>query len=162
MKSRRIQVLAWSGLLAIALGFAVACGDNGDTDDTPTATQEPTSTAAPPAGDAPAEVQLTDADNGSTVQLANGGTLIVALPSNPSTGFSWSVSEQSSAQLVLQGEPAFVPGGSTAPVPGAGGTQVFTFKAESSGTAELTLEYRRDLEPGEAPEDAFDVTVEIR
>jgi inhibitor of cysteine peptidase len=110
----------------------------------------------------PAEVQLTDADDGSTVQLAIGGQLIVALQSNPTTGFGWSVGETSDPQLEVQGEPAYVPAGSTTQVVGAGGTEVFTFDAKDKGTAKLVLEYKRDFEPGIPPEKTFSVTVEIR
>jgi inhibitor of cysteine peptidase len=110
----------------------------------------------------PAEVQLTDADDGSTIQLAIGGQLVVALQSNPTTGFGWSVSESSDPQLEVQGEPTYVPAGSTTQVVGAGGTGVFSFDAKDKGTAKLILEYKRDFEPGVAPEKTFSVTVEIR
>jgi inhibitor of cysteine peptidase len=110
----------------------------------------------------PAEVQLTDADDGSTIQLAIGGRLIVALQSNPTTGFGWSVGEVSDPQLEVQGEPAYVPAGSTTPVVGAGGTEVFTFTANDKGTAKLILEYKRSFEPGVPPQQTFNVTVDIR
>jgi inhibitor of cysteine peptidase len=134
-------------LTLIAIGGLIAgCGD-GDSDKD---------------GDYPTEVQVTEADEGSTVRLAVGGELIVALASNPTTGFGWSVSEDSDEALVLQGEPRYVPAGSTTPVVGAGGTEVFTFEAEETGSARLMLEYRRPFEPGVAPERTFSVSVEIR
>ena len=153
--STRFPTLGLAALLVLAAALAAACGDD---DGDPAA---PAPATGPTGGSAPDEVQLTDADDGTTVQLANGGTLVVALPSNPSTGFGWSVGQSSSPELQLQGEPAFVPGGSTLPVPGAGGTEVFTFEAVDAGTAGLTLEYRRPIEPGVAPEQTFSVTVEI-
>ena len=110
----------------------------------------------------PSEVQLTDDENGSTVQLAPGGELIVSLASNPTTGFSWTVGEDSDAALVLQGEPRYVPPASTTPIVGAGGTEVFSFKAETEGTARLILEYRRPFAPDSPPDRTFSVTVEIR
>ncbi len=163
--TRRFLRLAAGAALVMALGLSMACG--GDDDGaTPTQavtqTVEPTATAGATQTAAPDEVQLTEDDDGKTVELANGGQLIVALASNPTTGFSWSVSESSDPQLVLQGEPKYVPAGSTSPVVGAGGTEVFTFKAVDSGTAKLTLEYRRPFEPGVAPAKTFSVTVEIR
>jgi len=140
---RRVFLLA---VLLVLGGLATACGASDDED----------------VADFPAEVQLTDADDGSTVQLALRGELIVALASNPTTGFSWSVGEDSDEGLVLQGEPRYVPAGSTTPVVGAGGTEVFSFEADDSGTSRLVLEYRRPFEPGVAPEQTFSVTVEIR
>jgi inhibitor of cysteine peptidase len=127
------------------LGLATACG-GGDDDDAAL----------------PTEVQLTGADDGAVIQLALGGQLIVALASNLTTGFSWSVGEDSDAGLVLQGEPRYAPAGSTSPVVGAGGTEVFSFKAQEPGTSHLILEYKRPFEPGVAPEQTFGVTVEIR
>jgi inhibitor of cysteine peptidase len=130
-------------LAALLLGVATACGDK--------ATPE-----------YPDEVQLTDSDIDSSVKLALDGELIVALASNITTGFSWSVGEQTGQQLELQGEPRYLPPGSTTPVVGAAGTQVFTFEAKSTGTAKLVLEYKRPFEPGVAPAKTFSVTVEVR
>jgi inhibitor of cysteine peptidase len=110
----------------------------------------------------PKEVQLTDSDNGSTVRLAKGGQLIVALQSNPSTGFSWYVGERAGPELELVGEPRFVPAGSTTPVVGAPGTQVFTFKASGAGTVQMVLEYKRSFEPNVPPAKTFSLTVEIK
>jgi len=107
------------------------------------------------------EVQLTDRDDGGTARLALDGSLIVALTSNPSTGFAWSVSERTGQGLVLTGPPAYVPGGPTAPVVGAPGTEVFTFRAVESGTFQLVLEYRRSFEPDQPPARTFRVTVAI-
>ena len=110
----------------------------------------------------PDEVQLTDSDIGSSVKLALGGELIVALASNITTGFSWSVGEQTGQQIEPHGEPRYVPPGSTTPVAGASGRQIFTFEAKSTGTAKLVLEYMRPFEPGVAPEKTFSVTVDVR
>ena len=139
---RNVLVLA---TFLIALGSLAACA--GDDDETSAY---------------PRQVQITDADDGSTVKLADGGELIVALPSNLTTGFSWSVSEATAPGLELQGEPRYVPPGSTSPVAGAAGTQVFTFEATAPGSAGLVLEYKRPFEPGVAPEETFSVTVEVR
>ena len=161
----RTVMVGFASLLILATGLLSACGGN---DDNTTPATEPAATATASAAATPTqaafpdEVQLTDADDGTTVQLANEGTLIVALASNPTTGYSWAVSEQSDPQLVLQGEPTYVPAGSTTPVVGAGGTEVFRFKATDTGTATLTLEYRRSFEPGVPPQKTFSVMVEIR
>ncbi len=141
--------LAWllpaalTGLLAVSFTTA-ACGDDDDDD-----------------GDAPAEVQLTKADNGKTVTVALDGTVIVALASNPSTGYSWAVVATEPANLELDGEPTYVPPGSTTPVVGAAGTEVFTFKAIETGTSKLSMAYARSFETGVAPEETFEVTVKV-
>lgn len=111
---------------------------------------------------APAEVQLTEVDDGATVILASNGTLIVALASNPSTGYSWAIVSPEPAFLELDGEPKFVPAGSTTQVPGAGGTQVFTLKATGAGTSTLNMGYSRTSTPQQEPEETFSVTVETK
>jgi predicted secreted protein len=141
--------LLFAGVLLLAL-IVLACGDDDDdggADDN--------------GGGAAAEVQVTDADDGATVQVALNGTLIVALTSNPSTGFAWHVEDPSPAQLRLEGEPAYVPPGSTTtPVVGAAGTEVFTFTAVEAGTAELVLVYERSFETV-PPERTYTLTVEV-
>lgn len=134
---------AIAGLLAASLSTA-ACGD--DDDD---------------GGDAPTEVQLTKADDGKTVTVALNGTVIVALASNPSTGYSWAVVATEPANLELEGEPTYVPPGSTTPVVGAAGTEVFTFKAIKTGTSKLSMAYSRSFETGVEPEETFKVTVKV-
>jgi inhibitor of cysteine peptidase len=141
---KRIYLLLILSVLTVA-ALTLSCGD----DDNGTS-------------DFPDEVQITETDADSTLQLALGGQLIVALASNPTTGFSWSAGETSDAALVLQGEPRYAPPGSTTAVVGAGGTEIFTFRAEMPGRANLVLEYRRPFEPDAAPEQTFRVTVEIR
>ncbi len=141
--------------LLLAGLFSSACSDNKDDQGA-----SPTVTAARTSG-APEEVQLTDEQNGSDVRLAFGGTLTVALASNPSTGFSWSVTPPEPAGLEIEGEPRYVPPGSTTPVVGAAGTQVFTFKAIAKGASQVTLTYARSFEPGAEGERTFKVTVNV-
>ena len=136
--------------LVLAIGLATAACDDADDDQNPDATP------------APAEVQLTQENDGDSVTLAADGTLIVALPSNPSTGYSWAIVSPEPEFLELDGQPSFVPAGSTTPVVGAGGTEVFTLKATGAGTSELRMEYNRTTTPPEEPEETFTVTVETR
>jgi inhibitor of cysteine peptidase len=92
-------------------------------------------------------VTLTEADNNGMVSLSVGDTLVVRLPSNPSTGYSWSVA-QNNPGVPLQpiGSPSFerredVP-------PGAPGVQVFRFRAAGGGSSFLRMIYHRPFEPG--------------
>jgi predicted secreted protein len=137
-------LLALAALLGLA---AAACGGGGDGD-----------------GSGPAEdhLHLTAPDSGKTFDIANGGEIMIVLSSNISTGYSWGVVDPMPAQLEMIGEPRYVPPGSTQPVPGAPGEQVFTFKATKSGTAELKLAYSRPFEPGSAPERTFSATIIVR
>jgi inhibitor of cysteine peptidase len=111
--------------------------------------------------DYPSEVQLTQADNGATVRLARGGTLLVALPSNPSTGYRWWVAEGSGTALELV-DVRYVPPGSTMPVVGAPGTEVLQFRAVAPGVTALVLDYARSFEPGVPAASTFTVSVHVR
>jgi inhibitor of cysteine peptidase len=135
---------ALAALLFVAVGLALAL-----------AAARLVPTASPP------ELQVTDRDDGGSVRIARGGSLVVALASNPSTGYAWTVSERTGSGLVLTGPATYLPPGSTAPVVGAPGTEVLRFDAVSAGTYELRLEYRRSFEPNAAPERTFRVTVQI-
>lgn len=146
---------ATTGVLALSLFALAACGDDDDTNGDGNGGN---GDATP----APAEVQLTQDDDGSTVTLAADGTLIVALPANPDEGMSWAIVSPEPEFLELDGAPTYVPGGSTSPVDGAPGTEVFTLAASGAGTSTLTMEYHNTDEPEGEPEDTFSVTVETR
>ena len=85
--------------------------------------------------------------------------LAVRLDSNPSTGYSWQVSQVDDAVLKQQGEPQFIQP-ADAP-PGAGGAQVFLFTAAAGGSTTLTLVYKRSFEPNVAPVQTFTVQVTV-
>lgn len=105
---------------------------------------------------------LTNSDNNSSVSLKVGDTLTVALASNPSTGYSWQLSADDVQVLQPVGQPEFELGNKT-PIPGAGGTQTFTFNAVGKGKTTLTLVYVRpwetDVTP--TPPNVWTVTVTV-
>jgi inhibitor of cysteine peptidase len=107
------------------------------------------------------EVQVDETDDGGQVTLDTGQTLVVSLPSNPSTGYSWEVESIDVAVLSQAGEPEYV-SEAQGDVVGAGGTETFRFEAEASGTLQLKLIYHRPFEEGVDPIDTFTVTVEVR
>lgn len=80
------------------------------------------------------------------VQLLEGGTLTVKLFANTaSTGASWSNPVQLSNSRVLeQTNHEYVP--PTSPDPGAGGQDVWTFRAIGKGTCSIYTEYKRVFE----------------
>jgi predicted secreted protein len=88
---------------------------------------------------------VTEEDNGQTLAVVEGDNVTVRLSANPSTGYSWKVTETSDAF----GYPEEDYEASTGPV-GGGGTAVFTWKTTGEqslvGTHTVTLEYRRSWE----------------
>jgi inhibitor of cysteine peptidase len=93
-----------------------------------------------------------------SVEIDVGGKLTVVLYSNPTTGFIWSESAQVSDQAVLQQtDHTFLPPESNQT--GAGGKEVWTFKALRPGMSTVYLEYGRPWEGGEKKVWTFNLTL---
>jgi len=85
--------------------------------------------------------------------------ILIALESNPSTGYSWEASyDETRLELVEEtyelGEYA------KQGLVGAGGTELFRFKALKSGEANITMEYKRPWEEEVLEQKVF--TVEVK
>jgi inhibitor of cysteine peptidase len=109
---------------------------------------------------APSQVVLTDRDNGTDVDLAPNTRLLVKLPSNASTGYSWTVVGDPSP-LKLQ-KASFQNGKTKSGAVGASGTAVFQLNASSAGMATLTFVYRRSWEYNVPPMKTFSIRVNVR
>ena len=72
-----------------------------------------------------------------------GEEFLIALDSNPTTGYDWEVDYDVNVLTLVNKEydTAKCPG-----LVGAGGTQYFTFKALKDGTTKITLNYKRSWE----------------
>lgn len=90
---------------------------------------------------------------------ANGEfAILIALDSNPTTGYSWEASyDETRLELVEEtyelGEYA------EQGLIGAGGTELFRFKALKSGEAQITMEYKRPWETEVLQQQVFTVDV---
>jgi inhibitor of cysteine peptidase len=100
--------------------------------------------------------------SGTTVELAVGDTLIIELKSNPSTGFSW-ILVQNTDETVLQetGHDFILDETADPPMPGSGGTEVWNFKALAAGETNISLEYSQPWDGGIKAEKTFDLKVVI-
>lgn len=104
-------------------------------------------------------ILLTDADNGTTIEMNLNDQLKIILASNPSTGYSWENTLTEEAILVQEGDSVYVQDPLCGnQVVGCGGTETFSFKAVSTGTGQIKLIYNRSWET-EEPIDQFEVTV---
>jgi len=82
---------------------------------------------------------------GDSISVANGQTFVIALESNPTTGYAWTAAANPNATFV-KSEMA-----TSSTLVGAAGTQQLTFKATATGSSTLTLNYARSFEPGTPP-----------
>jgi len=106
-------------------------------------------------------VRIGQADAGKTIVANVGDSVVLSLPSNPSTGFSWAVT----ATTRTLGYPTtrFVRGSSNAV--GSGGTAKFTWKTANllspAGLHRVTVAYRRPWETNVAPAQTFTFTLKL-
>jgi len=107
----------------------------------------------------PSEVRLGDADNGRQVELKMGQQLVVSLEGNPSTGYTWEVTEVDAKVLRQSGEPEFQPQSN---LPGAPALITLRFQTVGAGTTDLKLAYRRPWEKNTPPAQTFAVRVSVR
>jgi predicted secreted protein len=110
----------------------------------------------------PEEVNVDEKDADSQVELEQGQILVVTLESNPTTGYSWEVVETQESVLEQIGEAEFKPSQTgEPPLVGAGGWEIFRFKAISAGQTSLKLVYHRPWEEGVEPLKTFSIQVAV-
>lgn len=97
--------------------------------------------------------------NGTQRVLRVGDALVVRLPSNPSTGYSWSIRSSASPVLARAGRAYVPPDGELV---GAPGTARLRFRAVAVGRGTLRLAYVRPWEHDAAPARAFALRVVVR
>ncbi len=103
---------------------------------------------------------VTNSDNGKSFTLAPDTELKVALNATSGTGYLWQITSNDPAVLKPRGLGNFeIP--KDAP-PGAMGTQVFHFDAQTLGTAKLEMSYVRPWEKSTAPAQTWSITVNVR
>ena len=95
------------------------------------------------------------------VEIAVDGSLTVTLGSNQTTGFKWELAEITDESVLEYVDDEYVPPEDTGVV-GAGGKEVWTFKALKKGLTEVSMEYSRPWEGGEKAEWTFDLTVVVK
>jgi inhibitor of cysteine peptidase len=101
-------------------------------------------------------ITLTIGDNGKTIEVKAGDTLVIRLDENPTTGYRWAVErggegffDPPSAEFIRD------PDAKT----GAGGSRIFTFHALKPGKTSLALKYWRAWQGESSVSSRFDVDV---
>ncbi len=95
--------------------------------------------------------------SGKQVEMSVGDSLTVTLPSDPRTGYSWS-SWVSDETILQQSDHVYI--GQV----GAGGKEIFTFKALTQGACTIAIDYGPPQQQGEevTPIQTFGLTVDIQ
>lgn len=98
-----------------------------------------------------AQRDLTEAAAGKEVLLRRGDRLVVTLPSNRTTGYSWSVAVSKPDLLSQQGQALYMPPAGGKPLVGAGGSERWVFRPLHDGSVTLTFSCARPWEHGIPP-----------
>ena len=100
---------------------------------------------------------LNASDNNTTINVTTGRFLVIRLEGNPTTGYTWEVTEPLD-ELVLQqvGDIVSVP---ESDLMGAPSKQIATFEVVGAGDATINMVYHRPWETDVEPVDTFTVNV---
>ena len=102
---------------------------------------------------------LSRADHNRTAEIRVGERLMVRLPENPSTGYTWAIEENDRRLLALDSTDYAAP---TEGFVGARGQRTFTFTARQPGEVALKFKYWRFWEGDASTTDHYAITVLIR
>ena len=95
-----------------------------------------------------------------SIELKQGQTLILSLPSNPTTGFRWQLFDAAPSVLKALGPEVYrVP--EEAGIVGSAGLSTWRFQATLPGQGRLLLQYQRPWEQGVAPALIYDCAVHV-
>lgn len=97
----------------------------------------------------------------SPVSVAAGQEFLIAIPSNPTTGYSWT-GKSSNGTVTVWGSAYEGPAATANPRMGAGGQQIFVCKANNAGTAQITFSYARPWQKGMKPARTMTFSVTVR
>ncbi len=100
--------------------------------------------------------------SGKQIEVAVGKTFIVTLDSNITTGFSWQLVGNTDEAVVELVDSEYQTSEAAQELVGAGGKELWTFKALEAGNCTISMEYSRPWEQGVPPVDTFVVTVIVK
>jgi|WetSurMetagenome_2_1015567.scaffolds.fasta_scaffold175897_2 predicted secreted protein len=95
-----------------------------------------------------------------TVEISLTNSLVVMLPANASTGFSWTEAKISNPAVISQSNREEISG--TSGLAGASGVTAWTFKALKAGQATIIMDYSRPWEGGEKGVKTYTLTVTVK
>ena len=96
-------------------------------------------------------------DESKTITVGVEQEFVIALDSNPTTGYDWEETHDESMLALV--EDKYEPDEKAEGLVGAGGTQYFRFIALKKGNTEITLVYKRSWETESAEEKVFNVSI---
>jgi inhibitor of cysteine peptidase len=108
----------------------------------------------------PKQVSADASSSGKQIEIAAGGSFTITLDSNATTGYSWELKGISDTTVLEKTDNKYV--APTSGLMGAGGKEVWTFKALKAGTSTLTMEYSQPWAGGQKGANTFSLTVLVK
>jgi inhibitor of cysteine peptidase len=93
-------------------------------------------------------------------KLHNGQTLILSLPSNPTTGYRWAIQDSAGGVLRALG-PEVYSNPEDAGIVGAAGVSTWRFQAFANGSGRLRLTSQQPWAPEVLPVETFDCAISV-
>jgi inhibitor of cysteine peptidase len=103
-------------------------------------------------------ITLTAGDNGKTIELKAGDTLVIRLDENPTTGYRWAV-ERGGEGFFEPPRAEFIQNPDA--LTGAGGSRIFTFHALKPGKTSLAFKLWRAWQGEGSVTSRFGVDVKV-
>lgn len=94
------------------------------------------------------------------MELSMGQTLVITLPSNPTTGFRWVVADAAPGVLRSLGPEVYTTP-EDAGLVGSAGQSTWRYQAQLSGNGRLLMHYQRPWEVDVAPAKTIDCQIEV-
>ena len=108
----------------------------------------------------PQSVAVDASNSGEEAEVATGGSVVVTLDSNETTGYEWQLAEDLDESIVKLVNSEYIAPETT--LVGAGGQEVWTFEAAGTGETTISLEYVRPWEEGVPAVETFSLTVVVK
>lgn len=106
------------------------------------------------------EVSVNESSSGQQVEVARGSIITVTLDSNQTTGFCWELKQIGDTNIIEKIDNTYK--APNTDLIGAGGQEIWTFKALKAGETTLSMEYNRPWEGGEKGVKTFSLTVLVK
>ena len=149
---RSVRLVIVGAVIVVLAGVGLAgCGSDSKSSDSSSST----STTGKSGGDEQVFTQTS-----GSLSVTSAEQFVIALDSNPSTGFVWTVAQTPDAAVVTLEGQTYVKSDSTAM--GAPGTERFTFKAVAPGSTTIGLKYARPSDPDSPDNTNTTYTVTVR
>jgi inhibitor of cysteine peptidase len=106
-----------------------------------------------------AEVVISQADQGNTIEVQQGDLIVIQIDENPTTGYRWELGAYGQPVVEFADSDYQSPTGAGM---GGGGTRTFRFRAATEGRSTIQLKLRRSWEPEDVILETFDVNIWVQ